>query len=171
MKEKARLDWALSLAQRLKDLRKSLSMTTVQVANALGLSEAGYRNWECATAVPPPHRLLALADTLDTTVNFILCGAHSKGSEFFNAKLEWESKGCTVKEKDDKTIALTLLFTVTVDDVGGVALRGSKTTKPVVHAQKELNFKDRAQFLAFSRRLFEKTKNYLLAEALNDDAL
>ena len=79
--------------------------------------------------------------------------------------------GCRIEERSDKTIALTLLFPVAVDSVGGVTLRGSNSSKPIVFAQKELHFNDRAHFLDYSRRLFDKTKNYLLAEALNDDAL
>lgn len=170
-KEKGNTEWLVSVGRRLQALRKSLSLSTKQVANALGITDAGYRNWEGALAAPPSRRLCALANIFGTSVEFILCGTHSTTSDFGTVKRAWEERGCKVEEKNDKTIALTLLFPVTVNAVGNVALHGSNALKTVVNAQKELKFKDREQFLAYSNRLFEKTKNYLLAEALNDDAV
>lgn len=170
-KAKGNAEWLAAVGRRLQALRKSLSLSTKQVANALGITDAGYRNWEGALAAPPSRRLCALADIFGTSVEFILSGSHATSSDFCSVKRAWEERGCRVEEKLDKTISLTLLFPVTVNAVGDVALHGANALKTVVNAQKELNFTSRAQFLAYSHRLFEKTKNYLLAEALNDDAV
>ena len=61
MKTKEKNEWELTLAQRLRTLRKSLSLSTAQVANALGITDAGYRNLENAVAAPPAWRLIPLA--------------------------------------------------------------------------------------------------------------
>lgn len=170
MKKKREEQKAKEISKRLRALRKSLSMSTSQVASAVGVTDAGYRNWECATAFPPTHRLTALADALCTSVDFILQGnCKTQRLNFGAAKTEWLKQGCAVEITDSNAVRLTLKFPVAVNAVGNALV--SNVNNAVVEGKKEMMFKDREDFVAFSKLILEKTKNYQLAEALAYEAV
>ena len=62
-----------NIASNLKKLRKSYDVSQAEVANALGIKPASYRNWENARAMPSISMLCELAKMFKVTINTI-CG-------------------------------------------------------------------------------------------------
>ena len=62
------------LNERLKSLRFAKGLTLQQVGDFFGISRASVANWESGTNQPDPRKLEKLAETLDTTVEYLVTG-------------------------------------------------------------------------------------------------
>lgn len=58
---------------RLKELRKSKSLNQSQVANAIGISQRAYSNYEIGTREPDINTIIKLADYFNVTIDYLLC--------------------------------------------------------------------------------------------------
>ncbi|MEG0703476.1 MAG: helix-turn-helix transcriptional regulator [Christensenella sp.] len=58
--------------ERLKQLREAKNMTQVRLGIEVGASQETISGYEIDKAVPPADMLVKLADTLDTSVDYIL---------------------------------------------------------------------------------------------------
>jgi len=67
-----------TLGTRLKNLRKSKKLTQQQVADAIGVSKTSVIYWEKDENLPKHDSLMALAQILGVTSDYLLCG---KGSD------------------------------------------------------------------------------------------
>ena len=59
-------------SQRLKDLRKSKSITQKQLAVALGASERGIQHYELDERAPTCEMLIAIADYFDVSIDYLV---------------------------------------------------------------------------------------------------
>lgn len=64
-------DRHLIFPERLRELRKKRGMKATEVATALGMSRAGYSNWELAVRKPTPEGLEKVAALLNTTPAYL----------------------------------------------------------------------------------------------------
>jgi len=58
--------------ERLKQLREAKNMTQVRLGIELGVSQETISGYEIGKAVPPADMLIKLADSLETSVDYIL---------------------------------------------------------------------------------------------------
>ena len=57
---------------RIRDLREDKDLTQKQLAQMLGMSQAGYSKYETGENDIPTHILIKLADFYETTTDYIL---------------------------------------------------------------------------------------------------
>lgn len=57
----------------LKQLRKFNNLTQLQVANAIGISQRTYSNYEIGTREPDINTIIKLADYFNVTIDYLLC--------------------------------------------------------------------------------------------------
>jgi len=62
------------LGTRIQHLRKGLNLSQTDLANKVGISYAQIGRYETKGAQPPAEILKKIADTLDTTVDFLISG-------------------------------------------------------------------------------------------------
>lgn len=60
------------LAERIKKLRESKKMTQVQLASELNVAQETISGYEIGRIVPPADMLVKLADSLNTSADFLL---------------------------------------------------------------------------------------------------
>lgn len=58
--------------QRLKQLREAKNMTQVRLGIEVGVSQETISGYEIDKAMPPADMLIKLADSLDTSIDYIL---------------------------------------------------------------------------------------------------
>ena len=59
-------------AERLRKHRALKSVTQKQVAEAIGISERGYQEYELSKKEPTMGKLLALADYFDCSIDYLV---------------------------------------------------------------------------------------------------
>ena len=59
--------------QRLNATRKSKGFTALQMATRLNVGLRTYRNYESGHSSPPLQTLVAIADILDVSIDYLLC--------------------------------------------------------------------------------------------------
>ena len=60
------------LKTRIRELRKGQCETQVQVANALGIAESQYQNYERGTNLPGVEYLWKLADHFNVSIDYLV---------------------------------------------------------------------------------------------------
>ena len=95
------------LSDRLKQLRKEKNISQTEMAKEIGVSYSQYSRYEARDAQPPAEVLNRIADSLGTTVDFLLNGnndqkaqATLKDSELIRQFKELE----TLPEQEKNTI-------------------------------------------------------------------
>ena len=58
--------------ERLKTLRKDRNLTQVAIAETIGVTERGYRKYESGVSEPTMGVLVALADTLGVSIDYLV---------------------------------------------------------------------------------------------------
>jgi len=61
-----------SFSERIKLLRKEKNLTQKQVAEMIGITERGYRNYEIEGTVPVYAVLIVLADFFDISLDYLV---------------------------------------------------------------------------------------------------
>lgn len=80
--------------ERLRQLRESRKMTQVRLGMEVGVSQETISGYEIEKAMPPADMLIKLADTLNTSVDYLLGRTDEKT---FNPK---RKSDLTVKEQE-----------------------------------------------------------------------
>ena len=68
----------MNFSQKLKQLRLLLGCTQAQMANLLGITVRGYRNYELGSREPELSILIKLADYFNVSVDYLLNKTDSK---------------------------------------------------------------------------------------------
>lgn len=66
--------------ERLRQLRESKKLTQLRLSILLGVSQETISGYEIGKAIPPADMLVKLADTLDTSVDYLLERTEIKSS-------------------------------------------------------------------------------------------
>jgi transcriptional regulator with XRE-family HTH domain len=64
----------MSIGERISELRKSQSISQVQLAEALSITRQAVSKWENDQAVPDALKMIQLADLLDTDIEYLSTG-------------------------------------------------------------------------------------------------
>lgn len=92
--------------ERLKQLREAKNLTQLRLAMELNVSQETISGYEIGKAVPPAEMLVKLADTLDTSVDYILGRTDIKSTLRASELSEQEAEILTIlrKQREDKRI-------------------------------------------------------------------
>ena len=67
----------MTFSEHLLVLRKQRHLKQTEVADAVGITERGYRNYELGSREPPLSTLIALADFYDLSLDELVCRERS----------------------------------------------------------------------------------------------
>ena len=92
--------------ERLKQLREAKNLTQLRLAMELNVSQETISGYEIGKAVPPAEMLVKLANTLDTSVDYILGRTDIKSTLRASELSEQEAEILTIlrKQPEDKRI-------------------------------------------------------------------
>lgn len=92
--------------ERLKQLREAKNLTQLRLAMELNVSQETISGYEIGKAVPPAEMLVKLADTLDTSVDYILGRTDIKSTLRASELSEQEAEILTIlrKQPEDKRV-------------------------------------------------------------------
>ena len=68
----------MSIGERITELRKARNLSQGKLAEMMDVSRQAVSKWETDQSSPDTIRLIKLADVLDTDVEFLATGNHSK---------------------------------------------------------------------------------------------
>lgn len=71
----------MSIGERITSLRKSRNISQSQLAEMMDVSRQAVSKWETDQSSPDTLRLIKLADALDTDVEYLATGNHSRIKE------------------------------------------------------------------------------------------
>ena len=91
----------MEFSERLKNLRKKVGLTQVDVAGKLGISQQAYASWERGVKKPTQENLVKIAQILNVSVDYLV-GNSEEAVELDNIELlfRMNSKGLTEEEKE-----------------------------------------------------------------------
>ncbi|WP_455443738.1 helix-turn-helix domain-containing protein [Streptococcus salivarius] len=91
----------MEFSERLKDLRKQIGLTQVDVSEKLGISQPAYASWERGVKKPTQENLVKIAQILNVSVDYLVGNSEEKADELDNIELlfRMNSKGLTDDEK------------------------------------------------------------------------
>ena len=91
----------MEFAERLKNLRKKVGLTQVDVAGKLGISQQAYASWERGIKKPTQENLVKIAQVLNVSVDYLVGNSEERTDELDNIELlfRMNSKGLTDEEK------------------------------------------------------------------------
>ena len=92
--------------ERLKQLREAKNLTQLRLAMELNVSQETISGYEIGKAVPPAEMLVKLADTLDTSVDYLLGRTDIKSTLRASELSEQEAEILTIlrRQPEDKRI-------------------------------------------------------------------
>ena len=61
-----------NFSERLKSIRASRGLSQKNVAEAMGITETGYQNYEVGRRLPTFEKLVAICDALDCSADYLL---------------------------------------------------------------------------------------------------
>lgn len=103
----------IKIGKFIADRRKNAGLTQMQLAEKLGITDRAVSKWENGRSLPDASIMLELCETLDISVNDLLCG-EVVTVENYNKKLE-ENLIEAVKEKeaaDKRLLAIEIVVGV-----------------------------------------------------------
>ena len=77
----------MKIGRFIAERRKRVSLTQLQLAEKLGLTDRAVSKWETGKAMPDASIMLELCGVLEISVNDLLCG-EVVGMEYYSKKLE-----------------------------------------------------------------------------------
>ena len=91
----------MEFSERLKNLRKKVGLTQVDVAGKLGISQQAYASWERGVKKPTQENLVKIAQILNVSVDYLVGNSEEITDELDNIELlfRMNSKGLTDEEK------------------------------------------------------------------------
>ena len=92
----------MEFSERLKNLRKKVGLTQVDVAGKLGVSQQAYASWERGVKKPTQDNLVKIAQILNVSVDYLVGTSQETSDELDNIELlfRMNSKGLTEEEKE-----------------------------------------------------------------------
>jgi transcriptional regulator with XRE-family HTH domain len=66
------MDTKIIFSERLRNLRVSKGLSQKNIAEAMGITEAGYQNYEVGRRLPTFEKLLAICNALDCSADYLL---------------------------------------------------------------------------------------------------
>ncbi len=92
----------MEFSERLKNLRKKVGLTQVDVAGKLGISQQAYASWERGVKKPTQENLVKIAQVLNVSVDYLVGNSDERTDELDNIELlfRMNSTGLTDEEKD-----------------------------------------------------------------------
>lgn len=123
----------MSMGERIGDLRREQNISQVQLAQALGISRQAVSKWENDQTSPDTLKLIQLADVLDTDVEYLATGNHSK--------LKASPRVVTVVEKVDNVVEKIVEKPVVVEKIVEVEkVIESVVEKPVIRKVSRIKY-------------------------------
>jgi len=95
--------------QRIKQLRKVRSWTQKDLASQIEVPFSVLNKYESGINVPPIEKLIALAESLSTSVDFLLTGNQADGNPVHNNRLIERLQVIQHFSPDEQETALTIL--------------------------------------------------------------
>ena len=93
----------MEFSERLKNRRKKVGLTQVDVAGKLGISQQAYASWERGVKKPTQENLVKIAQILNVSIDYLVGNSdeHLKEDELDNVELlfRMNSNGLTEEEK------------------------------------------------------------------------
>ena len=91
----------MEFSERLKELRRQVGLTQVEVAEKLGISQPAYASWERGVKKPTQENLVKIAQVLNVSVDYLVGNSEEKVDELDNIELlfRMNSRGLTEEEK------------------------------------------------------------------------
>ena len=92
----------MEFSERLKELRKKVNFTQVEIAEKLGISQPAYASWERGVKKPTQENLVKIAQVLNVSVDYLVGNSEDKSDELDNIELlfRMNSKGLSEEEKE-----------------------------------------------------------------------
>ena len=92
----------MEFSERLKELRRQVGLTQVEVAEKLGISQPAYASWERGVKKPTQENLVKIAQILNVSVDYLVGNSEEKVDELDNIELlfRMNSKGLPEEEKE-----------------------------------------------------------------------
>ena len=92
----------MEFSERLKNLRKKVGLTQVDVAGKLGISQQAYASWERGVKKPTQENLVKIAQILNVSVDYLVGNSEEKADKLNNIEFlfRMNSKGLTKEEKE-----------------------------------------------------------------------
>lgn len=92
----------MKFSERLKNLRKEVGLTQVDVAGKLGISQQAYASWERGIKRPTQENLVKIAQVLNVSVDYLVGNLEENSDKLDNIELlfRMNSKGLTDEEKE-----------------------------------------------------------------------
>ncbi len=99
------------LGKRILDLRKRKNLSQTDLANAVGISYAQIGRYETKKTQPPAEVIKKIADTLDTTVDYLINGdtGEKAMSALKDTELLQQFKAVEQMNEDDRTVIKKLI--------------------------------------------------------------
>jgi transcriptional regulator with XRE-family HTH domain len=94
---------------RVKTLRKQRKLTQKELAAAIQVRCPQLNKYECGMHEPPYDKLLKLAETLSTTVDYLLTGEETKKTPLHNVKLLERFRALEGFQPDDQETVIRLI--------------------------------------------------------------
>lgn len=93
----------MEFSERLKNLRKKVGLTQVDVAGKLGISQQAYASWERGVKKPTQENLVKISQVLNVSIDYLVGNSDEgvKEDELDNVELlfRMNSKGLSDEEK------------------------------------------------------------------------
>src|SRR5271157_1361581 len=99
------------LGTRILDLRKRKNLSQTDLANAVGISYAQIGRYETKDTQPPAEVIKRIADTLDTTVDYLISGDTDEKakSALKDSELLKQFKAVEQMNDEDRTVVKRLI--------------------------------------------------------------
>lgn len=94
----------MEFSERLKNLRKEVGLTQVDVAGKLGISQQAYASWERGVKKPTQENLVKIAQILNVSVDYLVGNLKDKTDDIDLSEVEilfrTTSDGMSNEEKE-----------------------------------------------------------------------
>jgi transcriptional regulator with XRE-family HTH domain len=110
------LDWIMTnedirsaFGVRVKALRKQRKWTQKELAAQLDVSFSLLNKYESGLHVPPPEKIILLADIFNTTIDYLLAGERKEETPLHNRRLLERFRALEDFDDDDKETVIKLI--------------------------------------------------------------
>ena len=100
-----------TLADRIQSLRKQAGLTQVELADKIGVSKSQFIRYESKNVQPPANIINKLADTLATSVDFLISGDKNEKAKasLKNSELIQRFKEVDSLPEDEQSVLIKII--------------------------------------------------------------
>lgn len=100
-----------TLADRIQTLRKQAGLTQVELADKIGVSKSQFIRYESKNVQPPANIINKLADTLATSVDFLISGDKNEKAKasLKNSELIQRFKEVDSLPEDEQSVLIKII--------------------------------------------------------------